>query len=407
MNIDRLFEIGFLVMFGACLNFAPSDFYAAENATQASAPTKTKAFVTEPIDMNTSMLGPNFAGNDPEAVYNALAALKNESKKGEFETTAQYQQRVYAASKAALIANLKLTSIYAFRVDPDTPLAKYDADTQQMTVTIRSETVATGTASSQDDNYSGTSFDHSREEVLVKRVYRGERTYTGTNGFGAVAQVTSSASDFYEVAFLKLHEYDGGAAIPETFSLKLDAKPEAAITLKPNIAVLALVSLDPNSSYTADFTNTSSATVQNPYSYTNSSRLIFCKLVDLWVFDQRDGTILARLSDSESKAKEAARTELIKRVNEVLEKERNVLQVLNSLTSLKPKRSGRIIPPEDCTLIASLTADLNDLTTLMNNSSAGSLPQPMAQQLITYNNEIAAGYAQMNAKNFTCPGMAW
>lgn len=95
----RRYGIVFLIMFVASLTFAHANSHTVESDGQASAPGMSKApsnhFVTEPFDMNTSTLSPNFAGNDPQAVYDALFSLKDKAKKDEFETTSQYQQRMH------------------------------------------------------------------------------------------------------------------------------------------------------------------------------------------------------------------------------------------------------------------------------------------------------------------------
>ena len=293
MHASKLYGFGFLVLATACLSFTGSGRQASSPQTGASA----NHFATEPFDLHTSILGADFAGNDPEAVYDALTALENKLKKDEFETTAHYQQRMREAADATLKGNLKLSSIYAFRLRSRSFLATYDADIQQMTVKVSSSPVVTG--SSRDESYSGASFDDSREEVELKSVDRGDQSYTGINGFGATAQVRLWVLDIYDIAFLRVQKNEI-INIPEDFSLKVDAKPEAARTLKPNLAVVALVSLDANSSYTAEFTNTSSATIQNPHAQRNTSKLIFCKLVDLWVFDERDGSVLSKFSTSVS-----------------------------------------------------------------------------------------------------------
>jgi hypothetical protein len=300
-----LYRVGFLFIAVACLAYSTREAVGSGTQTPTSAigTASPKQWSTEPLNLDSSMLGPDFAGNDAEAVYNALAALKNKLTKDEFETTAQYQQRVREATDATLIGNFKLTSVYAFRVKPFLSLdVAYNADTQQMTVTVSADTVMTGT--SRDDSTSGVRFDHSRVEVKVKSVDRGGRTYAGTNAFGAVMQVTSSAFDSYQIAFRRLNKDEYDLGIGEKFSLALAVKPDAAVTLKPNIAVLALVSLDTNSSYAAEYTTARSATVQYPHEEKNTKKLILCKLVDLWVFDERDGKVLSKFSNSKTRATE-------------------------------------------------------------------------------------------------------
>jgi hypothetical protein len=78
--------------------------------------------------------------DNAEAVYKCLAGTGRD--KGEFETTAAYQERLERAKSAPIIGRLDVNSLFGFQV-----IAKhreYDADNQIMTIVLNPGTFRTG-----------------------------------------------------------------------------------------------------------------------------------------------------------------------------------------------------------------------------------------------------------------------
>src|SRR5665647_1074773 len=94
---------------------------AVKKSKKISKPWEPTAFVED-----GERLPPNYSGLDPEKFLHMFKSKLESPKKGEFETSEQYEQRT--VNKEALLAPINTSSLYAFRVET-LMFSEYDADT--------------------------------------------------------------------------------------------------------------------------------------------------------------------------------------------------------------------------------------------------------------------------------------
>jgi Trypsin-like peptidase domain len=343
-------------------------------------------YSTEPFDTAVASLPPKFAGNDPEAIYKALFAIQQKALKTEFESTSEYQQRLrQAPANTALIGRLELGSWYSFRLDPNEIRSQYDADTHQLAITLQ--------VTDSHEIHERT------RRLALKRIVTGDRHSKASNAFGVTVDVTSLDVEMYGATLMGLQVPNGYG---ET-TLKISLSPQRAMKIKPNLAGLIVMKLHQPPDYTAIEDHYSGATLDLPYALSTKWRDILGQTVDLWFFDEQDGEVFYKLSESSAMA--IARNEVSKQAALVSEKQRKVIDVMDALIRSNPSGARKFVPSQDCQFISSLYPEIIALTDLVNNSPFGTLPVPLAQQVIANNNELLHRNEQMKAMNFSCPGM--
>lgn len=165
--------------------------------------------------INKINLGSNFNGDDFKKVFATLE--KKVPTKGEFETTASYNEKINSISE---------NNIYIFKT---TSVAKqYNADLNLMTIKVR--------ASSYASHY--ISLD-------VKDIYQKPFYYMGSNAFGAVKEVSYNSSTHYEILFEDVrnnfvYEKSGMTFNYNTFKIDITYSPLEAKSLKDNLEVFLI-----------------------------------------------------------------------------------------------------------------------------------------------------------------------
>ncbi len=91
---------------------------------------REEQFLSSPFDSATDNIGADFKGHSIKRMY--LALRENVmSPRGEFETSAQFQQRLEGESDQIMYGTIRRRSLLAFRIPSKTT---YDADKQMMWV---------------------------------------------------------------------------------------------------------------------------------------------------------------------------------------------------------------------------------------------------------------------------------
>ena len=164
---------------------------AQAKAKPASTAKKTPAETWKPtaFDMDAKLLPANYAGIDL-AKFDALFAAKAGSiKKGEFETTEEFETRT--ADKDALLNPISTHDVYAFKMSSIEVV--YDADLQAYK--IGKDTKQTCLA-----NYT---FGEHKDWVICTAGESGRvrDTYVGTNSYGASAKINRTFGRDVALAF--------------------------------------------------------------------------------------------------------------------------------------------------------------------------------------------------------------
>jgi hypothetical protein len=129
LSLKRL-AIGTTTTFG--LLVAGFIIYFASRGTLAST---SPDYSTSPFDQSVQKLPSCFSGHDFQRLCDALIV----TRKDEFETTQQYEDRLRALTKKPLFGNLTLRSVFVFSTEPSLDQVRYDADRKKLDVTFPTE----------------------------------------------------------------------------------------------------------------------------------------------------------------------------------------------------------------------------------------------------------------------------
>lgn len=217
-------------------------------------------------------LGPNFWGNDPEAVIEALKLSGANKPKSEFETTAQYEARVNTARTAN---RQRLAFVFRDTSPVRGPKFSYDADNATMNAKLNLERTQFVEVGSINSYYTAD----------VKNIVRSQRKYVGTNGFGAKATISETFIERYGMIFAGLKTFRVG-----DISLSFPLSTEQAKDLKPNLRFGIICSVeDGRTMYTTDRLE---PTISNPYDTIIGKQYLVVLPEQLVVFDERTGNAL-------------------------------------------------------------------------------------------------------------------
>lgn len=234
----------------------------------ASPPDASATYDSKPFDTSAAKLPVGYRGNSFRKMYETVVLVP---PKGEFETTAEYEQRSHHA----------VTGLYAFLL----PTAKstYDADNETMSVRIETAVFHPGLGVEQEAGY------------LVDQRRVSERKYPASNAFGAHVIVTESNLATSGV-LPKVGPLSGGA----TFEIKV-ARADAQ-RLKHDLQALAVVKFadeqkPPFGEGPANGFSFVEAKIDSPSAINDMEFLLRADVIDLWVFDRSTGDVLAKHSD--------------------------------------------------------------------------------------------------------------
>lgn len=262
-----------------------------ENAQTASAPSATanhstvnqSSFLTTPFDPTQSTLGPNFRGHDIAAVYRAIDQSPARQERGEFEVNAAFERRQSSFEKVPLYGRVFTSSTFAFVVPTgnnfiDDSSFIYDPDSEKFDVFVPATR------------------EKGLRRVTLRSVEYDRGSYLAGNAFNAKARVTSYRIDEFGVHFdINENAYlDPPTLESEHPLVSLPVPLAEAIKLKPALRVLLVCNLiDP----WIDFDVSShDPTITEPEEWTASYRNVNVKLLGIWVFDQRTGKVLEKVS---------------------------------------------------------------------------------------------------------------
>ncbi len=252
-------------------------------AAIVGAQTPGSTFYNQPFLWETSRLPANFTGHDVRGICAVL--LDRTKPKGEFETTAAYEQRIKEAGNAP-IDTLKLgTDLLALELEGTS--FDYVADNGSFNVT--QSVGVQGSSLALPLNYGGLTT---------------QGSYTATNALGAVVRVSKGEFYSYQIAVMNdgalsayASEMDRKASLrfgtPMRISFRFPLPWEKARDTKPNLKLFAVAKL--NTPFINTKTTNQTATFANPtegvfYTYT-----LMGELHSLLVVNVRTGEILHKM----------------------------------------------------------------------------------------------------------------
>ncbi len=237
---------------------------------------------------------PHFQGNDLKAIAAVLASRF--AKRGEYETTRQYNLRIQRASNSDIADGLAKDSRLAFVFPTDDDLrtdweAKsaidvvYDADKEAFNVSIRATPTVLGSELNSPEELS----------MIWSKDSESSDKHLATNGFGAVARVTESTSTHHALSFaagpILLRRSASGTDFPISLVARVDAT--RAQNVKPQLRVLVICTIAA-SSPTSEADAFHSASLEVPIESQDTYEYLHVVPTEFWIFNNATGEVLAK-----------------------------------------------------------------------------------------------------------------
>jgi hypothetical protein len=288
-NHPLLFLVALLSVFGFL-----RDGFAQEAGLSREETQPPSKYSLSPFEISSERLAPDYCGHDPEVLYVRLLDLSADRKKGEFETTAEYDQRIAKMTVTPVLGTLNYGSIYAFCVDNSEIKSLYDPDKGILVVDIRFWSVY-----GEPDWKSHPPGHRPTQTALIsKSKYRDEGKYVGTNAFGASAVVDAGSSVEYGIVFSNLDLFPVEKTAASThFSVGLPIGPTAARAAKGSLRALAVCRLV--SPYVKSTSGGIQPTLEQPTSFLRLSYYLETELLELWFYDMSSGVVVAKIEPSD------------------------------------------------------------------------------------------------------------
>jgi hypothetical protein len=269
-----------------------------------AAPTALEANITEPFDPAVGKLPPAFRGHSHTKLVQLLWDRRQQLKKGEFETTQAYRDRVARLHEQPLLGALGEKSVYAF-VEADPSDFSYDADSQTMRVN-RSLTARRAVALEKDDREAFREIPTATLEAKIT----GIEYYSGTNIYGAVREVKQIESIRWALLindYQRFNSISKSGASDWNLSLSFSIPAEAARKAKPDMRLLYVCRLVPP--HIVVESGRLKPTFNHPKEYDELTLNLPVELIEARCFNKSTGEVYA-MARSRSESEEAAYEEL-------------------------------------------------------------------------------------------------
>jgi len=286
----------------ACV-MALAEWMYAQSAAQkptARAPQQSPThFSAHPFNSAATALPANYHGHDPEAIYKALESWSNTAKKGEFETTAEYRQRLAQRPAPSLPQGQSIQDLFAFELSPGKYSFVYDADAALMSVRFDFDG---GSISIDDLPEAARPRSPSLEERLegvrlptADLVLQAQEvtTYVGDNAFGSQRQIKKLRATSYGIACSNCESLSKQEGVRKSVRWQVSMAPAKARVSKPNSRVLLVVRLqDPFALSGAS--QTQRPTRDMPIDLIEDKKYLWAQIVEIVTYDFTSGEILHR-----------------------------------------------------------------------------------------------------------------
>ncbi len=203
---------------------------------RAAAGTAQSNFLAVPLDIRTSSLGPAFAGHDIVRIYKALKEAPGIAPKGEFETTAQFEQRTNEMAKKPILGSITPNDHFAFVIPREMVMGSwplqltYDADLRLLQTDF----------SAENADFSIDPDKARRTAVLLRQVESDPQPESGARG--AAPRAVNRHPDYYSISLAKDWLFQPGRS-QLLFSHLMSVAPEEAKLLKDDLRALMICRL--------------------------------------------------------------------------------------------------------------------------------------------------------------------
>ncbi|HEX8465796.1 MAG TPA: HEAT repeat domain-containing protein [Abditibacterium sp.] len=229
------------------------------------------------FDVNAMVLPVDYKGVGFDALWYSLQDKFQE--KSEFETTSSYTQRMQKAESIPIFGRFDMKSVFPTLVNPDSVSIKFDADRQMIQIGFIYPFIG----------------DLDAEELIpMAQTMKSNGFYTGTNAYGAQAQVEKVDKFCRLLAYQGVRKFSGkrSKASPEKF-MEFSMPTSIAVDAKKNLQVLAIYKL--KKPYTGFTQRGFNATIANPTDSSVQNLFLFTDLMSLWVYNAKTGEVYKKL----------------------------------------------------------------------------------------------------------------
>jgi hypothetical protein len=268
----------------------PKPQAAHQKPRAISKPAPTVNFLAGPLDLNTSNLGPNFQGNDISALYHAIKIAPALKEKSEFETTIQFVARRQGFTDKPILGTLTAKDSLAFLLPSEFrfggPRFEYDADSQTLEFALDGNSMTLFLDSQHPD----------LDTIRIKSTIIDTGKYMASNAFGAKVEIEKTFSQDNGIAFSKnswLFRTSPNPYVRE-FKHLFSMPPEQARTLKQEGRLLLICRLE--NPWFRETVHGHEAKMDEPYQTTVSDYYLQAVPEQLWIFNQRTGEVLSKLT---------------------------------------------------------------------------------------------------------------
>ena len=236
-------------------------------------------FDQKPFDIAAENLPPNYSGHSVATIYAATRAREVLAKRGEYESTIEYGNRLAQLNRLPLSGPLNSDSILAFEIEPVTQ--KYSPDLAALDMSLE-----------LDSDFDGN--------VRASWLHRAESTgsYIGRTAFNRAVRVRTarfldylfairrdqlSNTPFFDQTREGEYSLDGSIAIG----------PFEAQRLRPRIRALVICQLGPNP--VSNFVDHHTPSIDEPYDDLTLKFYVNVILRAVWFYDFPTGRVLTKL----------------------------------------------------------------------------------------------------------------
>ena len=259
-------------------NLASGAPASTESGKSAQPEPRNVVFSTSPFATDTVQVPPGYTGISLEELASVLLDRQAKRYKDEFETTAQYKERLRQLDSDPILGSLTLDSIYAFSFQPSS--AEYDADAGVLNVRFQSSYCC---------DIGGDNFGTYEAFGWLEYASTGN-SYPAQNAFGAHTTVQTKTASWYGVVIRNLRNLSpqtGGPFSGVVFHIPSGA--EEARVLKNNLKILVVCRLQAPF-LTSEETKTE-PTIKNPLEETSHFYFVHVKVEQLRAFDRPSGRV--------------------------------------------------------------------------------------------------------------------
>lgn len=239
-------------------------------------PNKTK-YLTVPYN-ESIRITPDFLGHDLKAIIDVLTKRKEFFKKGEFETTQKFNERINREQIKPILGTVSLDSKLAFVAKLLDVKTSYDADSNLFSIEIPSsyKGVISKAIINGGDRLIGYEKGYSLDSQIVDL-----GTYKGSNAYGATVKVKK----FGYITWLLFPD-----RLIEKQNIQLTINRDAAINLKDNMGVIFIckvIKSDPID----ERSQLSKATFQNPEEVLFLDNRLRVEIMEIKIFNKSTGSV--------------------------------------------------------------------------------------------------------------------